>query len=135
MVLLRSVTGSSWLSHWRLEGIGASLVGAAHARGRERRRGSAVPGPSPPMSGQLTPYFVHSDAYLPVHSWSLVTNPSATTSLTVGAVIGFGISSTDGTEAPDCGSLMVLVAVVGFWPLASAMASCEAASASPLIAL
>src|SRR3954468_16952571 len=98
----------------------ATLRGCPHGvapptpRGRERRLHSADRGEPEFGPGQLMPLAVQSAAYEPVQSWSLVTKPSATTSLTEDLVIDFGTNSTDGIEAPDSGSLVVPVAVVGF---------------------
>ena len=80
------------------------------------------------------PASVQALAYAAVQIWSLVTKPSAMTSLTFALVIDSGSSRTDGMVALVCGSVVVPVAVVGFWFFARAIARPEAASASFLIA-
>lgn len=80
------------------------------------------------------PASLHLAANSSVHSSSLETKPSATTSFTLSKKIACGSSSTAGTSRLPSGSRTVWF-TAGFSPLASAMASRAAASASFLIAL
>src|SRR4249919_3585504 len=79
----------------------SSLVGTV--LGAQPRPGAQEDGPA----RYSTPASVHLAANEPLHSSSLVTYPSATTSLMLSMVMACGASRTEGTSLPLSGSLTV----------------------------
>ena len=115
--------------------MGVSVTLSTPPPGPRGRWGAAEAAPqSPSCLADALPSCTAS-AYLPTHTSLGFRKPSSKTTLMLSLVIASGVSSTDGTSRAVSFVLPLTRPASGCLPVASAMASLEAASASFLTAL